>query len=129
MEIEIFSLCDGAFNYSGKLTIVSTYDKLTVPSIPVNTRSCLAVKLNFDNDEVRNGTTIKVAYKDPLDNPITADIVNTVGGLQEGTQVRHVAMALNTNLNITEPGFHLVEMFIDNVLVRRKQFEVVVEHQ
>lgn len=127
MEIEVFTLCDGAFNYSGKLTIIGTYDRLTVQSIPFSAKVSLAVKLYVGDNEVRNGTTIKVSYKDPLENPISADIINTIGGLQERAQVKHIAMAVNTTLNITEAGVHSVELYVDDVLIRNINFEVVVE--
>lgn len=126
MEIEVFTLCDGAFNYSGKLTIIGTYDQLIVNSVPISSRVSLAVKLNFDKNELHNGTTIKVAFKNSLGQPISADITNTVGVLPEGTQVCHVAMAVNADINISEAGAYSVELYVDDELKIRKSFDVVM---
>lgn len=126
MNIEVFTLCDGAFNYSGKLTIIGTYDQLNVQSVPISAKVSLAVKLCFDENEVHNGTTLKVSYKNPMGAPIAADVINTIGVLPESAQVRHVAMAISTDINISEVGAHSVELYVDDVLVRKKNFDVAV---
>jgi len=126
MEVEVFSLCDGAFNYSGKLTIVGTYDQLNVQSVPFSARASIAVKLNLDENEIHSGSVLSISFKDPSGNPVSADVVNTIGPLADGIQIRHVAMAASANLNISLPGKHSVELFVDGRLIRQKFFDVVV---
>lgn len=126
MEIEVFALCDGAFNYGGKLTVVGTYDRLNIPTVPSSARVSLAVKLNFDDNEVRSGSIIKLSFKDSLGNLVSGDITHTVGALNDNTSIRHIAMAVNSDLNISVEGVHTVELYLNDTLMLRKDFTIAV---
>ena len=128
MGIDVFTLCDGAFNYSGKLTIVGTYDQLNVNTIPINVRVSLAIKLSFEENEIHNGSVIKVAFRNSLNNPVSADIHNTIGVLPDNVKVRHVAMAISAEIKIAEAGIHYVELYVDDTLMGRKDFSVEIIH-
>ena len=51
MTTNIFTLCDGAYNYNGKLTIVGTTDNIKVPTIPFVAGIGLALKISFTPQE------------------------------------------------------------------------------
>lgn len=51
MTVNLFTLCDGAYNYNGKLTIVGTIDNLKVPTIPFVAGIGIALKLSFSPQE------------------------------------------------------------------------------
>lgn len=51
MTTNIFTLCDGAYNYNGKLTIVGTTDNIKVPTIPFVAGVGLALKVSFTPQE------------------------------------------------------------------------------
>lgn len=63
MVIDLFSLCDGAYNYNGKLTIVGTLDSISVPEVPAKVQFGIAMKLRFDATETGAHTLI-VRIKD-----------------------------------------------------------------
>ena len=45
MDIRVFTLCDGAYNYNGKLTIVGTVDHIKVSKVPAIASIGLALKV------------------------------------------------------------------------------------
>lgn len=49
MTIELFSLCDGAYNYNGKLTIVGTLASLSPTSLPVRIKIGVAMRIRVEN--------------------------------------------------------------------------------
>lgn len=51
MDIRLFTLCDGAYNYNGKLTIVGTTDNIKVPHFPATVSFGIAVKVSFPPQE------------------------------------------------------------------------------
>lgn len=51
MVTNIFTLCDGAYNYNGKLTIVGTTDNIKVPTIPFVAGIGIALKVSFTPQE------------------------------------------------------------------------------
>lgn len=52
MTIELFSLCDGAFNYNGKLTIVGTLNGIAVPQLPAPIKVSLAMRMRVGREDV-----------------------------------------------------------------------------
>ena len=52
MEIRLFTLCDGAYNYNGKLTVVGTIDNIKVQRFPCSISIGVALKLVFAPNEV-----------------------------------------------------------------------------
>lgn len=59
----MFTLCDGAYNYNGKLTIVGTVDYIKVPKVPTVGSIGLAVKLVNDVPQVGK-KLITINFKD-----------------------------------------------------------------
>ena len=51
MNVLIFTLCDGAYNYNGKLTIVGTTDNIKVSKYPAFVSIGFAFKISFTPQE------------------------------------------------------------------------------
>ena len=52
MKLNLFSICEGAFNNKGRLTIVNTYDIITAPSFPLKMPIGVAMTISFEpNDD------------------------------------------------------------------------------
>lgn len=73
MVIDLFTLCDGAYNYNGKLTIVGTIDSITVPEVPAKIQFSIAMKLRFGTDEA-GAHTLVVRIKDVNGKNIPPDM-------------------------------------------------------
>ena len=57
MEYEIFTICDNAQNYNGKLVIVGTFDTVSSPKYPfVQELFSLAIKINCQTSEFKDGS-------------------------------------------------------------------------
>lgn len=52
MNIELFTLCDGAYNYNGKLTIVGTITTINTDSLPTFAKLGLAMRLRVEPEDV-----------------------------------------------------------------------------
>lgn len=50
MKVELFTLCEGAFNHQGRLTIVDTLDKLSASKFPCKFNLGIALKLGFKDE-------------------------------------------------------------------------------
>ena len=52
MQLEIFTLCDAATDYAGKLNIIGTFDALRAASAPITHPQCaIAGRLRFEQIE------------------------------------------------------------------------------
>lgn len=58
MKLELFAICEGAFNNNGRLTIVNTYDYVNVAEFPVKLSIGVAIKLRFSKEEYGEKTFV-----------------------------------------------------------------------
>jgi hypothetical protein len=101
MRLELFSLCDFAADYGGKLSVVGVFDNIFARQMPaVHQHCCLALKIRFDKIEegqkrVRltisddDGKPILPAMEIPINVVMPADartnaiqVVANIGGLK-----------------------------------------------
>ena len=73
MKYELFALCDGAFNYNGRLTIVGTYDNVAAKSFPWITDITFAIKLFVPKTEV-GAKMVSLHFLDDKGAPFAASI-------------------------------------------------------
>ena len=116
MKVNLFTLCDGAFNYNGKLTIVGTYDNLKIARLPGKADVSVALKLEAANEESGNKTIVLKLQ----DN----DSVDVVGSISLNTQltageVNYIAAALTIHgVQFSKPGaYHALIFDGDNCLL------------
>lgn len=115
MEIRIFTLCDGAFNYNGKLTIVGTTDAIKVAKVPSNIDISLAIKLSFSSDE-KGEKKIKLRIIKPDERLLMPELqMNTkLKELQKGEVGNLVFAGSFHSINIQEIGEYQAELVVDN---------------
>ncbi len=129
MEIEVFSLCDGAYNYNGRLTIVGTFDQLNISSAPQRSRVSIAVKVTVSPHEVTNGSRMVLSFKDAQGNNVAQEVVSQVNNLPQNVNRVHLAIAASVDLNISSPGMHKVKLMLnDNTLIEKEFPVVLVQH-
>lgn len=51
MKLNLFSICEGAFNNQGRLTIVNTYDMISASSFPLKMSLGIAMTIAFDKND------------------------------------------------------------------------------
>lgn len=115
MVIDLFTLCDGAYNYNGKLTIVGTLDSISVPDVPAKVQFSIAMKLRFNPDEEGKHTLI-VRIKDANGKNIPPDMMLDLDiAPAEASTV--VSLAVNAQgLPFDKLGLYNVDVIVDNVL-------------
>ena len=61
MQIKLFSICEGAFNNAGRLTIVNTYDMIGSKVFPLKMPIGVAMTLTFDSrDEGKRHLELRI---------------------------------------------------------------------
>ena len=112
MEVRVFTLCDGAYNYNGKLTIVGTVDHIKLPKVPVVATIGVAAKIVFDNTEAGE-KRVSLSFVDDSDSPIIPPIEFTTRVDSDG--FGNFVLAGNINgLDIKKYGNYKVVLRIDD---------------
>ncbi len=110
MEVRVFTLCDGAFNYNGKLTIVGTVDNIKVPKVPVLASIGLAVKISL-GECASEKRQISIRFKTKSGEDLAPGIV-----FDAETKEQLVIAGRIDNLNIKELGDCFVELKVGTTI-------------
>lgn len=124
MKIELITLCEGAFNTNGRLTIVNTIDDILAKSFPWKAALGLALKIGIPAEE--KGThDLSVSFttedgSSVLHN-LTASFTMPFDGMDG-----HLVVATNIQgLSFTKSGRYFVDITIDKELLHRLGFRVI----
>lgn len=127
MEYEIFTICDNAQNYNGKLVIVGTFDTVSSPKYPfVQELFSLAIKINCQTSEFKDGK-LQVFIKDEkngrdISNPITMQVPKN-----DSIPMQVITLVVNfQNTVYSEPGEYFIEVHF-NGDVRRRQLHLLLQ--
>lgn len=111
MDVRVFTLCDGAYNYNGKLTIVGTVDHIKVPKVPAIASIALAVKIaNVGGGGAKKSITIN--FKTAQGDNMAPEIV-----FEAETKEQIIIAGNIDGLNIKELGDCVVELMIGEQLL------------
>ncbi len=91
MKIELFTICDGAFNYNGKLTIVGVTDGFKVHAIPIKISLSLAMRILIEMGECVIGP-LKIILLDPQKKRIPVEITSDIN-VSAVTETSHISLA------------------------------------
>lgn len=117
MDIRVLTLCDGAYNYNGKLTIVGTSDNLKVLRVPCIASVGLAIKLVFPASEFGK-KNVEITFKRSSDGQQVLPPLQFQTSIESKGQEGYIVLAANINgLNIQETGKHVVEVNVDGNVV------------
>lgn len=125
MDADIFTLCDGAYNYNGKLTIVGSYEQIVIRNYPQLFKSSLAVRIIFTPKDVADESILVVNYLDYQDNVIG----NSKFKLPKPpTEAKHfsLALALNQDLNISAGDVLKIQMVLNDNIIKEKEIPIKV---
>ncbi len=123
MKVELYALCQGAFNSNGQLTIVNTIDNFVVPTFPARVSFGLALKLYIlPEEEGEKSLSISILNKEnkSIIPPIPASLhVERLG------KASHIAIALNLqNVLFEKPGAYDVHLELDGERLDNFAFEI-----
>lgn len=127
MKTIVFTLCDGAYNYDGRLTVVGTYDNIRMKSVPGQFNANFALKFLIPDSELSPTSEIRIEFKDTNNNPIAEPLRKTVPFPETRTGHIHLAMAGSVQLNVAEVGKYKMICFIDDRQVEDLGFSILLQ--
>lgn len=123
MKVELYALCQGAYNSNGQLTIVNTIDNFGVSSFPARISFGLALKFYIiPEEEGEKVLSISILDKDKksIIPPIPANI-----HIERLDHASHIAIALNLqNVLFEKSGKYDVHLELDGNRLDNFAFEV-----
>lgn len=113
MKVELFTLCDGAYNYNGKLTIVGTMDTFTVSALPASVGFGIAIKVLLLPEDA-GSHVLKVSFVNP-DGSNHPGELNVNFDAKPSVEPFHISLAANINgLPFHQDGIHKVIVSLDD---------------
>lgn len=117
MITNVFTLCDGAYNYNGKLTIVGTTDNIKVPTIPFIAGVGLALKVSFTPQE-SGKKTVSIQFKDNNNQMIMPEVkMQSEVKSKDGVGGKIVIAGNIQGLNIQSLGAYKCVVMIDESII------------
>lgn len=123
MKIDIFTLCDSAQEYNGKLVIVGTFNTITCPSFPaIHPEMSVVARISLLPEE--SGThLVKLSIKSNEDGSLLLAPVQTsfaFAGLKQNGFINVIVKG--NSLKLERPGTYTVVLEIDNMAYETELF-------
>ena len=123
MKVELYALCQGAFNTNGQLTIVNTIDTFVVPNFPVRVSFGLALKLYIYPEE-EGEKTLTISILDKENKSIIPPIPTSLH-IERLDKASHIAIAINLqNVLFEKSGAYEVHLELDGERWGNYAFEI-----
>ena len=123
MKVELYALCQGAFNSNGQLTIVNTIDNFVVPTFPARISFGLALKLYILPEE-EGEKTLSISILDKENKSVITPIVANLH-IEYLGKASHIAIALNLqNVLFEKSGAYDVHLELDGERLDNFAFEI-----
>ena len=119
MDVQIFTLCDSAQEYNGKLVIVGAFNEISFEKFPAIYPEMAVVARTIIEDEDAEGHDVELSArksdtgKEALLPPLKTRLV-TKGSLGQ-TVYSNLLLRMN-NVAIPEPGKYILRFRIDDVV-------------
>ena len=126
MRIELFTLCDGAYNYNGKMTIVGTLTSLGVPKVPVNVQLGIALKIMVEPEEsgIKN---LAIRFFNPDGSSISADLTAQID-VKPKEEKSFISLAANVqNFPLSQLGEHTIQIIMNGEVLSDYKIRVVIK--
>lgn len=123
MTIELFTLCDGAYNYNGKLTIVGALSSVTVSKLPAKVQMAVAMKIRVEADEEGSRQMI-IRFVSPDGKDIPTDLVVDLN-LDDSKVLSYISLAASIQgMSISQTGHYTVKVMMDQKMMAEYPFVV-----
>ena len=125
IKVELFTLCQGAHNMNGNLTIVNTIDNIIVPSFPTRITFGLALKL-YIQPEVEGNKLLLVSIVDKYKTDLKFPGIPCNLHVDKMSKPSHINIALNLqNVLFERAGHYNVHLEINGERLDDFEFEVI----
>lgn len=115
MKIELFTICDGAYNYNGKLTIVGTADTISLADLPGTATFGFAIKMLIEpGDFGKRNMSIELFDPSGEKNPFE---IRTELDIKSSDDISRICMAGNINsLPLGKEGAYKIRVCVENLV-------------
>lgn len=127
MEVELFNICEGAYNHDGRLTLVEVFDRIHVAHVPLEIACGVAIKMLFrEADAGSHALSVKVYHTD-VTEPIAQYSSNVE--VPDKAEDGRLAIAINIRgFKLPLPGKYKICLYVDGNFIRENSF-VVISHE
>lgn len=123
MKVELYALCQGAYNSNGQLTIVNTIDNFVVPSFPARISFGLALKFYILPEE-EGEKVLSISILDKENKSIIPPIPANMH-IERLDRTSHIAIAINLqNVMFEKAGKYDVHLELDGKRLDNYAFEI-----
>lgn len=129
MQIELFTLCDGAYNYNGKLTIVGTLNGITVPQLPVQIKVSLAMRMRVGQEDVGEKNML-IHFVTPESKNLPVELAVKLNIVPTEEPESYITFAADIQgLPLEKEGRYSVDVSIDGEQIGNYPFNVQIKKQ
>lgn len=129
MTIELFSLCDGAYNYNGKLTIVGTLNGIAVPQLPAQIKVSLAMRMRVGREDVGEKKML-IHFVTPEGNNLPVELAVKLNIVPTEEPESYITFAADIQgLLLEREGHYRVNISIDGEQIGDYPFNVQIKKQ
>lgn len=129
MTIELFSLCDGAYNYNGKLTIVGTLNGIAVPQLPAQIKVSLAMRMRVGHEDQGEKNMI-IHFVNPDGNNLPVELAVKLNIVPTEEPESYITFAADIQgLPLEKEGHYSVDISIDDKPIGNYPFNVQIKKQ
>lgn len=129
MKIELFTLCEGAFNTNGRLTIVNTFEDIIANQYPWRGQLGMALKLLIPKDEIKDYSfQVRIQSADCTQ---TFHEMNAELKLSQPIDQGDVRIALATNIQgllLPVAGDYIVVISVNGNPLQTFTFKALLKH-
>lgn len=123
MTIELFTLCDGAYNYNDKLTIVGSWTSIGVNEAPAKIPVGVAMRVRIEVGE-KGKKELRIQFLNPNKSIIPAEIVASLD-VKQSKEIAYINLAATVQgFPISQVGQHFVKVLIDDNVIAEYPFVV-----
>lgn len=124
MNIELITLCEGAFNTNGRLTIVNTIDDIIANSLPWKAAIGLAVKIGIPAGE-KGEHNLSISFITEDGSAILHNLTANINLPFDGKDGHLVAATNIQGLSFPSYGQYFIEISVDGKPIHRLGFKVI----
>ena len=113
MKLELFAICEGAYNHNGQLTIVNTLDCIEAPEFPCRVSFGVAIKLGLQGVGAGH-SEMTISMVNSSGEKVFDPVFSTPLEIAENNPADCMAMAVNfQNVLFTKAGDYHVRLEIN----------------
>ena len=126
MKVELFALCQGAFNNNGQLTIVNTVDNFSVSNLPTRLSFGLALKFYLEPHEESGDKMLEISVVRKKDKQICVPPMQIPVQISDMEKASHISIAMNLqNVLFEKEDTYDVHMVLNGNRLDDFAFEVL----